>query len=184
MSPDSERIAYITGNMPLVHVIHSAEEQIEDLQAQLEEMTDDRNKLRDALTECVEQMEAMQTDVEDFCNEETIRRVLDRHVALHADQIIDELGNEPTTDVSEEFKDAIEQAEGALANNASQEDDTKLDQIRQLTKQVADLQGRLDGLSSSRAAAASLASIVRLVLRPYSAKTGPAWAETLKKALE
>lgn len=56
--PEIERHAYVTGNLDIVAVIHSGEENAEDsISFDHQCVIDDRNGLYDALSKCVEEMQ-------------------------------------------------------------------------------------------------------------------------------
>lgn len=64
--PEIERHAYVTGNLDIVAVIHSGEENAEDsISFDHQCVIDDRNGLHDALSKCVEEMQAAFPDSSD-----------------------------------------------------------------------------------------------------------------------
>jgi hypothetical protein len=167
---ERERIAYANGETQIANLILETEQDAYDnyVSPELEGMTDDRNRLRDALQECTDRMSD----------------AIDQLEALDPDRKFPDLEFAPA------FHDALGAAAQALEQCDAQLDDTLADKLRKAETERDNAQSRLRETDADGAKWRNLRDTVNYLLSPYTGtrygrqtgkatKPAPKWAQHL-----
>lgn len=156
-----ERRAWLESDLELLEVIHRAEEYAEDyVSPEHEEVINDRNQLRDALTTCVEEMEAL--------------------IALS-----EALGEGEVLKISEDFEAAAVAGDTSVRNSLEvpQYDDTIADKLAKAEAESERLQVLYDQLHARVQSLRELQHICEQLVNKASSTYRPKWVMTLAHQL-
>lgn len=148
-----------------------------------EAVIDDRNRLAEALKECVDRMNDVVTQI-DECDIFTLAQIQSVCEVGQFEVLSKALENLPMTEPSEAFKDAIELAQEALKEVEPQEADTLRDRCRTLEASVETMRREAAVRDEQLEIYQRIYHTAERLVRPYTSKAPPKWAADLIRSMK
>ncbi len=167
---ERERLAFTIGDAQTLALIYQNEDEFaEVVSPEHEAVIDDRNRLRDALTECMERMHDAIEQLDTLNTSETT--------------LVDIVTGEdpPPIEFAPAFHDATELAAEALAQCESQLDDTARERLAKADATIASLRRTLAAQDGKLRMADAVLRDAQALVIPYrrTSKPAPKWAQRL-----
>ena len=169
---ECERLAYAAGDTRLTALLYQTEDEFaEVISLEHEAVIDDRNRLRDALTECLERMNDAIEQLDTFNTSEPEFDIV--------------TGDPVCLNLAPEFGDAIDEGRTALLQCEPQDHTTTAEKLATANATIADLRAMNAKQAYDASRAAAVLADAQALTREYhrTAKPAPKWAQRLMRTL-